>query len=188
MKIEQFLEGGRRAGIDIQWVEKFSQKNDFISSTIGADGVCAALTAVWLRFRHDITEREQSITYIKSQAGREEVMALSLQYMKAKTNEPFSQHLGAFGYRAISGIVPTADLESVKRELALPGYYLVGFDGAEASHQIAVDGLSFFVFDPNYGVFKLKGPQDTAKFVSNLIKKKYPKMSDKADYYRYLKL
>jgi hypothetical protein len=188
-KFSSFLEKARRAGLTITKHDEWSQGKQFANkATFGSGGVCAALSAVWLRFSHDKSEWSKVFNYFESLDGREEVMALSLNYMKAKNNKALTDHLQNFGYRPIAAIGAQGDLKTIEGALKLPGVYLVGFDGQKGGHQIAVDGLCFRVFDPNYGEVKLTNPQDTASFTKNLIKIQYKGFSEQIDYIRLLHL
>lgn len=141
----------------------FNQSIFLNNQMLGQDGVCSALTAV---FMHRIKSGLGSFTtYVSSKEGREQVMALWA--MQQRSNAAWmQQYLAEVGLK-LRFQRTGEDLVSILSLVKIPGYYQIGISNlagtfsnmtevantAISAHALCVinDGTQHFVFDPNVG-------------------------------------
>jgi hypothetical protein len=183
MKFEDFVARASEHEVHIHDVKRFSQE-EFLGP--GATGSCAPMSAVWLRFRHDRGLRQSTLDNFGHL--REEIRTLAAEYEKSSAYWPLSTYLERHRYKTLD-CKTACKLDDVRDAIRCPGYFLVGFSGTGvAGHMIAVDAISFTIFDPNYGEMRLEGPAKTAACTKKLIQCCYSKSAGKPTYLKSLYL
>lgn len=161
----------------------FQQENFIGKSTLANRGVCVPLIVKWLTER-DVSPNIDFFSDINSEWGREEIMYLAMQ--KARTG-----HGGAiFDYLNSKNFEMHPIKESPPKSEGLYSFSIQidNNKGHGIALHIKKDGR-VYMFDPNYGEFKLPSLNDFYKFLTPYLKRAYSdEMSTESlSYIKYLR-